>query len=217
MTRARSSSPAAPKRLLRKGDTRQALLESALLLLNSDKSFDGLSLRELTRAVGIVPTAFYRHFASMDDLGIALVEDSFGALRQILEDVRKDTRSTEKPINAAVRSVFRHVRAHRLRFRFIVSERFGGSAPVRQAIRREMNLVQRELAIDLARFPYVRDWSNVDLQMIAGLILTSLEAIAVELLERVDTDRAAEAELTQLAEKQLRLILLGVPHWRSEV
>ena len=34
----------------------------------------------------VVPTAFYRHFASMDELGLALVEESFRTLRTMLRE-----------------------------------------------------------------------------------------------------------------------------------
>ena len=39
-------------------NTRQALLEAVLELINRDKSFDGISLREVTREIGITPGAF---------------------------------------------------------------------------------------------------------------------------------------------------------------
>ena len=214
MTKTKSISSRVRKSVPR-GDTRQSLIDGALKLLESNKSFDGLSLRELTREVGIVPTAFYRHFPGMDELGIALVDDSFRALRQILEDVRKDTRSTEKLIVEVVKSLVRHVQKHKPRFRFIASERFGGNAGVREGIRREMRLVHSELALDLARFPLMREWSAADLHMLSSLIMNAMVAITEEILERTATDKNAEKELMSMAEKQLRLILFGVPHWKS--
>ena len=201
--------------MLKRGDTRQSLIEGALQILSGDKSFDGLSLRELTREVGIVPTAFYRHFPGMDELGQALVDESFRGLRRILDDVRKDTRTAERPVAAVIKSLLTHVHKQRLYFRFIVSERYGGSAVVRDAIRREMRLVQSELAVDLARFPFLNEWSTPDLHMLASLIVNALVSVTEEILDRGESDRAAEKELVKLAEKQLRLILLGVPKWKS--
>src|SRR3546814_13233378 len=61
----------------RKERTRRAILDAALDQL-SHTSFDSISLRQLVKAVGIVPTGFYRHFATLDELGLALVEESFG-------------------------------------------------------------------------------------------------------------------------------------------
>ncbi|MBI2382995.1 MAG: TetR family transcriptional regulator [Gammaproteobacteria bacterium] len=203
------------RRLLRRGNTARTLIEAAFKLLDRNKSFDALSQRELTREVGIVPTAFYRHFPGMEALGLALVEDSFRALREILDDMRKDVRSTDSLISTMVKSLVRNVREHRQRFRFIAAERHGGNAGVREAIRRELRLFQSELATDLARLPYLKDWSTPDLHMLASLMVNAMVAIVEEILDRGRSDKNAERELTELAEKQLRLIVLGVPHWRS--
>ena len=54
-----------PSRGERKEATRRAIIDAALKLLE-ERSFSGLSLREVTREAGIVPAAFYRHFDSMD-------------------------------------------------------------------------------------------------------------------------------------------------------
>ncbi|WP_348674187.1 TetR family transcriptional regulator [uncultured Abyssibacter sp.] len=204
------------RRIARRGDTRQILIDKALAMLDGDKSFDGLSLRELTREVGIVPTGFYRHFPDMDALGLALVDEAFRALRKILEDVREDTRSTDRLVTSVVKSLVRHIRANRAGFAFIASERFGGSAVVRNAIRRELRLVQTELAVDLARLPYLKEWNTADLHMIASLLLNAMVANAIDILD-VDThDREGEAALMKRAEQHLRLILLGVPQWKTD-
>ena len=60
-----------------------------LLQLEAGESFDALSLRSVARAAGVVPTAFYRHFESMDELGLALVEESFRTLRAMLREARE--------------------------------------------------------------------------------------------------------------------------------
>ena len=69
--------------------TRAALLRAALKLL-SRSSFDSISLREVTREAGITPTAFYRHFDDMEELGLVLVEESFGTLSDMLRGARTD-------------------------------------------------------------------------------------------------------------------------------
>ena len=52
--------------------TRQALLDAACQLMESGRGFGSVSLREVAKAAGIVPTGFYRHFCDMDALGLAL-------------------------------------------------------------------------------------------------------------------------------------------------
>src|SRR5947209_18147269 len=73
----------------RRRHTRQDLLDAALVQIEGGESFDALSLRRVTRAAGVVPAAFYRHFASMDELGLALVEESFRTLRMMLREARE--------------------------------------------------------------------------------------------------------------------------------
>lgn len=215
MTRTARGPDRRARRVSRRGDTRQDLLSGALKLLDEDKSLDSLSLRELTRHVGIVPTAFYRHFPGMDELGLALVEESFRVMRKIFADVRNDTGSTDRIIAGVVKSLVTHARKNRLHFRFVASERYGGNPGVREAIRNGMRLLQGELALELARFPYLKEWTTADLQMLAALLVNSMTMIAEEILEQRGLDKYAEKELMDVAEKQLRLIVLGVPHWRS--
>ena len=63
-------------RLERKERTRRAILDAALELCE-DSSLVALSLRQVAGRVGIVPTGFYRHFESIESLGMALVDESF--------------------------------------------------------------------------------------------------------------------------------------------
>src|SRR5690606_27434585 len=85
--RSSSASRSGSSRQESKELTRKALLRAALKLL-SRHSFDSISLREVTREAGVSPTAFYRHFDDMEELGLVLVEESFGTLREMLRGAR---------------------------------------------------------------------------------------------------------------------------------
>lgn len=189
-------------------------MRSALELME-DESFASLSLREVARGAGVVPTAFYRHFASMEELGLALVEESFATLRAMIREARDDPSRFEHVIRSSVEILVRHVHEHRLHFRFISRERFGGVAAIRNSIHNEIRLFASELATDLARFPYLSEWSTGDLQMMSALIVNSMVSIAEAIIEAPVDSPAAEAEVISLSERQLRLIALGVPQWRS--
>jgi AcrR family transcriptional regulator len=197
----------------RKRRTRQALLDAALELLE-EQSFSSLSLRQVTRAAGVVPTAFYRHFDGMEELGLALIDESFRTLRAVLRAARTDRRG-EGVIRSSVAIVVRHVHDHESHFRFIARERFGGVAVLRHAIRREIRLLASELAIDLARFPYLDRWSARDLQLLAGLMVNAMVSTAEAILDAPPEDPAAEADVVETAEAQLRMVMLGVPNWRT--
>jgi AcrR family transcriptional regulator len=197
----------------RKQRTRQALLDAALELL-ADRGFASLSLREVAKRAGIVPTAFYRHFASMEELGVALVEEATRTLRDMIRSARTDRNSYRRMIQASVRTLYEHVRAQEDHFRFLTRERYSGTGPVARAIAVELKLFSSELAIDLARFDNLRDWPSEDLYVLADLIVIAMLATVVDLLEARPGDAEADARTVAVAEKRLRLILLGVPHWK---
>jgi AcrR family transcriptional regulator len=197
----------------RRQQTRQALLDAALLQMEAGESFDRLSLRSVARAAGVVPTAFYRHFASMDELGLALVDESFRTLRRMLREAREGL-PPEHVIRRSVEILVEHVREHRQHFAFVARVRSTGNGVLRHAIRNEIRLFTSELATDLARFPLLRDWTTGDLQMIAGLLVNTMIATVEATLDVPVAAPDAEAEISRVAEKQLRLVILGVPQWR---
>jgi AcrR family transcriptional regulator len=201
-------------RQARKQRTRQALLDAALELLE-EQSFSSLSLRQVTRAAGVVPTAFYRHFDDMEELGLALIDESFGTLREMIRAARADRRTYEHAIRHSVEILVAYVHGHATHFRFIARERFGGVAALRHAIRGEIRLFASDLATDLARFPYLDRWSTEDLQLLAGLMVNSMVATAEAILDAPPKSPTAEAEIVATAGRQLRMITLGVPQWRS--
>ncbi len=199
----------------RKQRTRQAILDAALRLLK-DRAFAGLSLREVTKEAGIVPTAFYRHFDAMDDLGIALVERAMRSLRTMIREARQNPATYDDAIRSSVHTLQTHVRANEAHFRFLTRERYGGTGPVQAAIDTELRLFASELAIDLGRFEGLAQWSAEDLRMMADLIVTAMLGIVMELVDVRAPDPEADAEIAAKARKQLRLIVLGVAGWRSQ-
>ena len=198
----------------RKQRTRQAILAAALELVEQE-SFASLSLRQVTRAVGIVPTAFYRHFASLDELGLALVDESFTSLREMIREARRGRPELRGAIPESVALLVRHVHQHRAHFGFIARERFGGVPVVRDAIRHQLELFERELATDLARLPYLTEWTTEDLRVIANLIVNAMVSTAEGIIAAPPERPDAEREVIRTAEKQLRLIVVGVAGWRS--
>ena len=187
------------------------MLRAALKLL-SRHSFDSISLREVTREAGVSPTAFYRHFDDMEELGLVLVEESFGTLREMLRTARADPTLTGRAIRGSVEVVVLHVRNNEPHMRFIARERYGGVRRLRRAIRRELQLFADELAVDLTAFPFVRDWTTDDRRMFAGLLTETMVHMVSELL---DAHGDEAEEIIARSHRQLSLIALGVPLWRK--
>lgn len=201
-----------PSREERKEATRRAIVAAALKLLG-DRSFSGLSLREVTREAGIVPAAFYRHFESMEALGLVLIDESFRTLRDMLRGARTGKLDPNRVIESSVEIVIASVTERREHWRFIVRERSSGVTVLRYAIRTELRLLTSELATDLARFPGLNVWSTEDLNVLATLFVNSMIVIA----EAIEDAQGADAieEIRRTAVKQLRMIVIGVNGWRS--
>lgn len=204
-----------PPRRARKLATRQALLDGALRLLEQ-QSLTSLGLREVTREAGIAPAAFYRHFADLGELGVALVEESFGSLHALIRDIRTPGADTEDVIHRSVELVAAHVRAHRAHFRFLARERYGGVASVRAAIAAELDSFVAELLADLAAQPESAGWSSPELTVLARLYVNVLMLTAAAMVEAGPGDPAAEESIVAEALIQLRLITVGRRHWTAE-
>ncbi|MGN6161490.1 MAG: TetR family transcriptional regulator [Marmoricola sp.] len=192
--------------------TRRAILDAALEL-SQDGGLSALSLRQVAKAVGIVPTAFYRHFDSLDELGLALVEESFESLRTMLREVRQGSAVPREIIRSSVDVLVSRVAENRGQFAFIARERFGGPKRIRDAVGHQLDLVERELATDLA-FITGRRWSGEDLNILANLMVTAMVSTAEELV--FADQETTRADIRHRAERQLRMVVVGAVHWRSD-
>lgn len=201
-------------RVERKERTRRAILDAALRLCE-DSSLVALSLRAVAKEVGVVPTAFYRHFGSIEDLGLALVDESFVSLRAVLRDVRSSDPSFEEIIDTSVESLLEHVDRHRSHFLFICRERFAGPPAVRTAIRHEIDLAELELVVDLQRLVTAtpaEPWSREDWKALANLFVRAMVSTVEAVLDAGDDPRARK-ELAERTRTQLWLVLVGALNW----
>ena len=194
----------------RKERTRRAILDAALALTRGT-SLVAVSLRQVAKEVGIVPTAFYRHFDSVESLGLALVDESFVSLRELLRDVRTQAPEFVDLIDESLAVLAEHVRTHPAHYSFIARERMAGPSRVRDAIRHEIELITLELAADVGRLPGTESFSSEHLALLADLIVSFVVTTA----ERLVDDPGAEARVLADTRTQLRMLLVGATNWKS--
>jgi AcrR family transcriptional regulator len=194
----------------RKERTRRAILDAALDLTDGS-SLVAISLRQVAKEVGIVPTAFYRHFDSVESLGLALVDESFDSLRGLLREVWRQSPQFGDYIDGSLPVLADHVRAHRAHYAFIARERAAGPPRVRAAIRHEIELITRELATDVARVPGSGAFSTEHLNLLADLIVSFVVTTAERLVE----DPAAEPRILADTRTQLRMLMVGALNWQT--
>ena len=200
-------------RVERKERTRRAILDAALDLCEQ-QPLASLSLRQVAKEVGVVPTAFYRHFDSIEQLGLALVEESFTSLRAMLRDVRRRQDPGYRDIiDGSVDILVEHVHAQRRHFGFIARERFAGPPAVRREIAHSIERFEHELATDLAHLPGTETWTDADLRIVSNLIVNSLVA-TIEAIVALP-EQADERRVVHTARTQLRMLLIGAINWKS--
>jgi AcrR family transcriptional regulator len=110
---------------------RSALLRAALRL-GAAHGFASLGLREVAREAGIAPTSFYRHFADMEELGLALSRELVGdAVDAVCASLRASRGGSAK---ALVDAMLAACASDPELMRFFVSERVGSSRALRASL-----------------------------------------------------------------------------------
>ncbi len=199
----------------RKDLTRGSLLRAALALMGQGRSFTSLGIREIAREAGMVPNAFYRHFKTTDELGLALVEEVSLTLRRLLREARQPHVPQSDVVRQSVQVYFRYVVSNRLQFLFICSERAGGSRALRTAIRHDVAAFTSDMAHDIRRLGLFPDLSPESLHLVCGLMVTSMLAVAPEILDLPPDQPALAAQMTDATVQQLHIILMGAAGWKD--
>ncbi|CAI3786828.1 HTH-type transcriptional repressor FabR [Pseudomonas sp. MM227] len=198
-----------------KQQTRLALLEAARQLMAAGRGFGSISLREVAKAAGIVPTGFYRHFDDMDQLGLALVNEVDATFRATLRLVRHHEIVVGGLTAASVRIFLDGVAANRPQFLFLAREQYGGSLPVRQAIATLRAGISADLATDLGSMPKWQHLSSASLQVMADLVVKAVFATLPELIDPPAADLPAHLTPEAKIGQQLRFIFIGAKYWKG--
>ncbi|GAA4086744.1 TetR family transcriptional regulator [Zhongshania borealis] len=190
----------------RKGN-REKLMSAALDLLAEDQSgLSGISLRRITKACGLSPPAFYTHFTSMEELGLALVSEVGATLRAVLKGVR-DAETEAAVIKASVVAAFEYIRGNESLFILIARERAGSSASIRSAIRNEVRKIVEEMASDFQDRGLFERFSLPEKQAAVAAIVSLGLSLIPDLLD-VSRESSAEGDaLLSQFEFQVQFIL----------
>lgn len=195
----------------RRERTRRALMDAALELMQEAHSFNAMSLREVAREAGVVPSAFYRHFDDMSALGLALAMESLEAMRAELSAIRYELTEPHLWIEESANAFERYLKEHHQSTHFLLRERYGSNPTLRQAIAQGIALQESELSTDLARLPLTRHLSKEHIAAVSSLLVNVAISYA-ELVLSAKTNKEL-AQYKQRLTSQLRLIFAGIPNW----
>lgn len=206
------------KRDQQKRQTRQAFFQATLNLSTAGQAFSSLSLRQLTREVDVVPTAFYRHFNDMDELGRCLVNEELGnallVLREHLEFGK--TRTAKGQIAGSVQLFFESIDKYPLYWHFIVSERYGGNKAVYTALNEQLNLFIQKLAEDLALQPAFAKFEKPMLALIADMGVNLFFSWVYQWLSFSTADTLAKQAYMTRCIQQAQILFYGVGNWQAK-
>lgn len=215
----------------KKRQTRQAFFNAVLDLCMTGQSFGSISLRQVTREVGVVPTAFYRHFSDMEALGKALVEDELGvALAHLHTHMQLGKkREFDNQIAKSVRLFFKVVDASPQYWQFIASERFGGSIAVRAAIKDQITSFSKIMGDDLGLQPAFAHINDTDRYLLAEVGVNMSFSWIIDWLDltygAIIQDEEQSLGQTNLEEekqvmlhrctRQMQMLFYGAYNWKS--
>lgn len=200
----------------KKLQTRKSLMDSALSLVGQGENFTNISLREVAKGAGVVPTSFYRHFKDMDELGLSLVDELGMILRKLMRATRQRNGFAEKMTRNSVEVYSDYVLQHRNYFYFMCQCRGGGTPALRNALRNELKFFANELAVDLSKTPTTKTIASEDLNVACQLLVETVFDSTVDLLDLIDTNQNYCDEFNAQLIKKLRLIWLGLKQWNSQ-
>lgn len=200
----------------RKQQTRRALMRAALDLMAEGSGFGELSLRSVARRADVVPTAFYRHFTDMEELGLSLVDEAFVTVRRLLRDVRRQASDFRHVIRGSIAVYLNHVESNRDVFAFVARERYGGSPMLRAAIARELRYFVLELSEDLAVMPNLSHLPAPRRETVSHLVVSTVANLTGDVVDiRPDVGPRIEEHAARAVD-ELMIIALGAAAWKPK-
>lgn len=196
-------------RQLQKQQTRQRIIDGAFTLLDVNKSFTAISLREVAREAKIAPTSFYRHFSDINELGLTLVDESGLALRQLMRQARQRIASGKGIINISVDTFLEFILSNPNVFRLLLREHTGTSSSFRAAVKREIQHFTEELADYLAdRLSIPLPIANLQAEAMVKLVFSAGAEV-------IDAGRTETEKIAKRVKTQLRFIEKGALYYAN--
>lgn len=193
---------------------RRRLLDAAIRLGARARGTTALGLRELAREAGLNPNTFYRHFASLDDLGLAVIAEVAEPLRASLRDSRR--RAAARARGGAVaraRAVnhesvghfFAVVEQHPQAFMIAVRELHGASPVLRRALQGQLEQFTADMAEDIRALELLPEVDEAAVAELSAFVIQQLFFWSLDYLEHP----GRRAEIRARAERLIEVVFLG--------
>ena len=185
------------------------------MLVGKGDNFSSISLREVAKNAGVVPTSFYRHFTDMEELGLNLVDELGMLLRKLMRATRQNGESFDGLVRSSISVYIDFVTQHPNHFHFMAQSRTGGTQALRNAIRNELKFFANELVSDIHQSSMLSHIESHDLEIVAQLIVATVAETTIDILDLAESTPDYRQALVDKTEKKFKLIWLGAGVWRS--
>lgn len=189
--------------------TKEELFQATLSLIGPQKSIASLSLREIAREAGIAPNSFYRHFKDIDELAIALIDQSGLVLRRIIREARLQASKQQSIIRSSVEVFIQQLNTDEGNLSLLLREGYTGSTSYKAAVDRQLNFFQQELQEDLIRLERLNNSKISHADLAAKAITQLVFNMGAKVLDLPAEQRTEVAEQTMV---MIRMILEGARH-----
>jgi AcrR family transcriptional regulator len=184
---------------------RQRLIEAAIRLANQNGGINAVGMRELAREAGLNPNTFYRHFESIDDLGVAVLETVLPSLSEGLRVRRSQITSFGESSRETIAYFFEFVDAHPKSITFATRELNGPSTRLRETLAAAIAGITEDLVSAILRNRWAPFASEAVIRDISDTVIKQLFSLALD-YESQQQDRA---EVIVRAERFVLMMFAG--------
>ncbi|MBV1919901.1 MAG: TetR family transcriptional regulator [Pseudomonadales bacterium] len=191
----------------RKEETRHRILMAALQLVDEGRSPSELGLREVARSVGMAAPSIYNHFADMDELGIALVEECLTRLRSVARTARKQMANKDlvTALKLLLQQFLLNVNDSESALRLLIMQWFNPNPEYRKIIRRDMSIMRQDLAENMEQTAAEKGLKLGEFSLESDAIFSLL---ITYILNVMDMNKTKREERLKVLEQQILMIVM---------
>lgn len=192
----------------RKEATRQRILAAALQLVEEGRSPSELGLREVARAADMAAPSIYNHFADMDELGVALVDECLMRLRSAVRSARKlmANKNIEQTLKLLLQQFLLYINEFEPVLRLLIMQWFNPNLQYRKTIRREMSIMRKDFAENMKQSAITKGVDRGDFALESDAIFSLL---ITYILNVMDMDKPKRQKRLIILEQQMLMIVIG--------
>ena len=184
---------------------KRQLMDAAMRLLARQHQADALSLRELAREAGLNHNTFYRHFDSLAQLQVQLMDEFTAELREGTRAARADVARDPSVVRRVVGWLFDFAAQHRDLFLVAYRTLHGPPSEGRTALQRCLDELRRDMLVEQRAMKLLPEGHDEVWMRVLAVYGRAVYALVVRYLEGAEQRDALLAE----SEELLGILVVG--------